>query len=124
VRGGGGGGHLTGTQRDNLVRASLFKVRASFAFQKRRPGRAATPGTPSDQPACHLMSAGAGALMKLIEQRVIDNGTARQRPPPHHRSHQPFAAHAASISRIVFLPFPDGTMRKCKIIRECCGALR
>lgn len=53
-----------------------------------------------DQPACHLMSAGSGALMKLIERPVIDNGAARQHcchdrppasPPPrsssvHHSS--------------------------------------
>lgn len=32
-----------------------------------------------DQPACHLMSAGTRALMKLIEQPMIDNGTAHQR---------------------------------------------
>lgn len=32
-----------------------------------------------DQPACHLMSADTEALMKLIEQPMIDNHSARQR---------------------------------------------
>lgn len=31
-----------------------------------------------DQPACHLMSADTGALMKLIEQSMIDNCSACQ----------------------------------------------
>lgn len=39
-----------------------------------------------DQPACHLMSAGSRALMKLIEQPMIDNGTAHQR---HCHDHPP-----------------------------------
>lgn len=83
------GKNLTWRQKDNFGQAALFKVKAWFAFQKRRPAVLLPQGRHRDQPACHLMSACTRALMKLIEQPVIDNATAacpssKPRCPPQH----------------------------------------
>lgn len=99
--GDGGGGFLTRRRRDNLGRAALFKVKASFAFEKRR--RRCLLRDAIGPTGVSLNVSGQRALMKLIEQPVIDNGTARQRrrrgPRGVHRGlfRDAIASHASSI---------------------------
>lgn len=75
-----GGGERTWLEGRKIISARLLCLRLKPDLHFKSSGRSCCHLRDAiDQPACHLMSAGTGALMKLIEQPMIDNGTARQR---------------------------------------------